>query len=393
MVMMYNTQGGPGGGGYTPVKRKPLSAPVTTNPVRPPTRVAPTPVPVVAPRQTAPLRAPTPLAPNPTQRMTTTAQPRTTAMPNLPAFTLPSLDGSQFVARPTGGTQNPQSPADMMAALSAQFQANPGQDPIAAIQAIQAAFAGQQLPSAADTVMGNLDQLLGEEGSYITNARRRGMEQANARGLMNSSIASGTSQRAATEAAQPILSEMMDLNNQREAQTFQERMNAINATVGLTQQERDAAIQRARDQFNSAVGLTENRENRAFTGQQNQLDRVQGVNNALLAGQLDQRRALLGSQLGREEAVLDTKLRQTLQNDAVAQQDWLASRDFTREFNGALSMMPITSAFQLNDTIQRYAMEHPEVYTPEVISGMSNFFNRNMLSMLQQYFPNLTGGA
>lgn len=321
--------------------------------------------------------------------------PRTTATAatSLPPFNLPSLDGSQFVATPTGGnTANAQSPADLMAALSAQFQANPNMNPIETMQQIQAAFAQSQLPSAADTTMGNLDQLLSREGSYITNARRRGLEGANARGLMNSTIAQGAAQRSAVEAAQPILNEIMGLNNQREAQNFAAAQNAINATVGLTQQERDAAIQRARDAFTSAVGLTESREGRAFEGQQNQLDRVQGVNNALLAGQLDQRRALLGSQLGREEAILDTQLRQTLQSDAAAQQDWLASNAFSREFNGALAMMPITSAFDLNSRIQQFAMENPEIYTPEVISGMSNFFNRNMLSMLQQYFPDMVGG-
>lgn len=327
------------------------------------------------------------------QTMTTKAAPATGAVPKLPAFNLPALNGQQFVATPTGGnTGNAQSPADLMAALSAQFQSNPAMNPIDTIQQIQDAFAQAQLPSAADTTMGNLDQLLSREGSYIANARRRGLEGANARGLLNSSLAQGAAQRSATEAAQPILSEIMGLNNQREAQNFAAAQNAINSAVGLTQQERDAAIQRARDQFNSAVGLTESREGRAFTGQQNQLDRIQGVNNALLAGQLDQRRALLGSQLGREEAILDTRLRQTLQNDAAKQQDWLASNAFSREFNGALSMMPITSAFDLNSRIQQFAMENPEIYTPEVISGMSNFFNRNMLSMLQQYFPDMVGG-
>lgn len=321
---------------------------------------------------------------------TTTAapQPGTTPVAPLPPFSLPALDGSQYVAQPTpGNAANAPSPSDVVADIGGNFQFTPGQSPIELIQQIRDAFQTEQLPGAADTTMGILDQILNREGSYIANARRRGLEQANARGLMNSSIAAGASQRAATEAAQPILSEAMGLTRQREAQAFQAEQNAIQSAVGLTEQERDAALQQSRDRFAAAMGMTENREQRAFTGQQNSLDRTQSVNNAMLGAELQRRQALLGSRLGREEAILDTQLRQVLQGDAAAQQDWLANNQFTREFNAALSMMPIQSAASLSNMIAQYAMENPEVYTPEIISGMTNFFNRNMLSIMQMYFP------
>lgn len=366
----------------------------------------------------------------PANRMTTTA---TGAPVTLPAFSLPPLDGSQYVATPTAGPQGP-SAAQTIGQIGSQFQYQPGESPvdlarriaqqlgttpeglpIEIVQQIQAAFQGPALDSAAGTTLGALDQILNREGSYIGNARRRGLEQASQRGMLNSSIAAGASQRAATEAAQPILSEIMGLTGQREGQDFAARQNAINQAFGLTQnreqmefdratqtinnaygltqQERDAAIQQLRDQFAATTQLSGQREQNAFAGQQNQLDRTQGVNNALLGSTLAQRQALLGSQLGREEAILDTQLRQRLQSDAAAQQDWLSSQAFTREFNGALSMMPISSSFQMNQMIQQYALENPEIYTPEVISGMTNFFNRNMISILETYFPDMVGGA
>lgn len=367
----------------------------------------------------------------PGQMFSTTSAP--TAQPiTLPTFQLPSLDGSQFVATPTGGVRGPSAtqtigqigqnfqyqpgdtPATVAQRLAQQLGTTPDTLPIEVVQQIQAAFQGPSLDTAAGTTLGNLDAILNREGSYIANARRRGLEQAAGRGMLNSSIAAGASQRAATEAAQPILSEIMGLNNQREGQDFAARQNAINQAFGLTQnreqqaferatqtinnamnltqQERDAALAQLRDQFAAATQLSGQREQNAFTGQQNQLDRIQGVNNALLGSTLAQRQALLGSQLGREEAILDTQLRQRLQSDATTQQDWLNSRNFTREFNGALSMMPISSSFQMNQMIQQYALENPEIYTPEVISGMTNFFNRNMISILETYFPDMVGG-
>lgn len=401
-------------------------------------------------------------------------QPGTGGTPSLPAFSLPSLDGTPYVATPGLGQGQPQSPAALVSGVAGQFANNqpnaqqtvqqlaqqfayqpgatpisvaqqiaqafntqPDQLPIEIVQQIQAAFAGPNLPSASNVAQGAMDDLLGQEGAYIGNARRRGLEGANARGMLNSSIASGASERAAIEASMPIFNQIMGLNSQREGQDFQGRQNAINQAFGLTatregqqfqrdmqniqnaqgltEMDRMAAIQEAQQRFaaattltgqdrqnaftaqqnliNQTLGITGDRENRAFVGEQNQLDRTQGVNNALLGATLAERRALLDSQLGKEQSILDTQLRQVLQSDSAAQQEWLNSQNFSRDFNGALSMMPIQSAFALNNMIQQYALENPEVYTPAVISGMSNFFNQNMASILRQYFPNMVGGA
>jgi len=49
-----------------------------------------------------------------------------------------------------------------------------------------------------------LQGLLDTDNPYIQQARQQAMEQANARGLLNSSIAAGNAQRAAIESAMPI---------------------------------------------------------------------------------------------------------------------------------------------------------------------------------------------
>lgn len=58
--------------------------------------------------------------------------------------------------------------------------------------------------TAPETVSGQLTNLLNQDNPYITSARNRGMETANSRGLINSSIAAGTAERAAIDAALPV---------------------------------------------------------------------------------------------------------------------------------------------------------------------------------------------
>lgn len=226
----------------------------------------------------------------------------------VPSFTLPALDGSSYVAQATG---------------------NP---------------AGQQ-QSPYQVVTDNMNRLLSGDSPYIQNARLRGTEMAQNRGLRNSSIAAGASERAAIEGAQPILNEIQSLTRQREQLGFQ--------------------------------------------GEQAALDRLQGVNNRILEAEIASR-----------NAQLDFQFRRTLQGDAALQQDWLSSQNFTREFNAQLATLPLTNAASLSNLIAQYALENPEVYTPEVISGMQSFFTGSLIATLQQYFPNLgygtatpTGGA
>ncbi len=62
--------------------------------------------------------------------------------------------------------------------------------------------------------------------------------------------------------------------------------------------------------------------------------------------------------------------------------NWLSQQNFGRalygqRFNSSLGML---------EALQRYALEDPELYTPEVTSGFSNFFERNTQDILSRYF-------
>lgn len=159
-----------------------------------------------------------------------------------------------------------------------------------------------------ELVRNQLQGLLDSNSPYMTNARLRGQEFANSRGMLNSSLAAGTSQRSALEAALPI------------AQS-------------------DADVYRAANEGN-----------------------FQSLN------QLRQMRT------------------------AAQLEDWLSSESYNRDFNGRLAMLPITNSMDMMSYIQQRALEDPSVYTPEVISGINNFWNQNMFDVLGNYF-NIGGGG
>lgn len=79
------------------------------------------------------------------------------------------------------------------------------------------------------TVSGQLSSLLSQDSPYLQEARYSGQKEAAAKGMLNSSIAAGASQREAIKAALPIA--------QQDAQTYAQAQNleqqATNAQTGV----------------------------------------------------------------------------------------------------------------------------------------------------------------
>lgn len=142
------------------------------------------------------------------------------------------------------------------------------------------------LPSGTSMVAGSLEQLLSPGSSYIQNARRAGVNQAAQRGGINSSIAAGASERAAIDAALPLVQQAVNIDQSREE---------------------------------------------------------------------------------------------------VAANDWLSKQNFGRALQG----QTFTSTLGMLQAIQDYALADPELYTPEVTSGYSNFFQKNMNDILSNFFKGL----
>lgn len=141
--------------------------------------------------------------------------------------------------------------------------------------------------SGTSQVLGSLESILGSNSPYIQNARRRGMETAATRGGINSSIAAGSSERAALEAAAPLA--------------------------------------------------------------------MQGVN-------IDQ-----------------SNLQQTREAEYA---NWLSGQNFGRALYG----QKFGSSLDMLNTLQQAAISDPELYSPEVTSGLGNFFQQNMNDILKRYF-------
>lgn len=160
-----------------------------------------------------------------------------------------------------------------------------------------------------------INQLASRDSALMRNARIVGLEQAAGRGLQNSSIAAGASQRAALDSLVPM------------AQT--------------------------------AMSTFDQREGRQWTAEQNQLDRDQQITMSEV-------------------------------------QNWLNHESFMREFNAQLATFPISNTAQLLNMIAEQSITNPEIYTPDVVSGITEFFTTNFLDVLGRYFPSMyqanTGG-
>ena len=357
-----------------------------------------------------------------------------------------AINGNQFVAQPTPGQQGPgagQVVNDLWQQAGGRnftpFNTNSGAQQVQNYwnqmgggnyqagprTSLDALFGSlgvnqQNFDPTTSIVNNTMAGILDPNNPYIASARRAGLEQTAARGGLNASIGAGAAQRAAIDASMPMFQQAMNLTGQREQQQWQGRENELARALqqqgmradmvgqreqqdfmgrqadldrALTRSGQALSLDQAREQYNfqgtqadldraaqrarEALGLQSQREQLGWQGQQAQLDRTQQINNQLLQQQLRER-----------QTQLDFENTRALQGDRVAQEDWLASQNYSRQFNGNLAMLPITNSMQMGQAILDYALQNPEVYSPQVISGLQNFFTGNMVSILQQYFPN-----
>ncbi len=104
-----------------------------------------------------------------------------------------------------------------------------------------------------------------------------------------------------------------------------------------------------------------------------------GINSSIAAGAA--RRATLGTaqQLANQATQIDTN------REAVAAQDWAETNSFNRAMLGQFSTTAFTNSLNMLNSVQQMALQDPELYTPEVVSGLSDFFSRNMNDIVGRY--------
>jgi len=109
-----------------------------------------------------------------------------------------------------------------------------------------------------------------------------------------------------------------------------------------------------------------------------------GVNSSIAAGAAERSALEAAAPLAQQAVAIDTQRQQTQQS--IINEEWLNQQNFNRTFQGSLAMLPVQSSFGMLQAVQQYALEDPELYTPDVVSGYSNFFNQNMQNILESYF-------
>lgn len=105
-----------------------------------------------------------------------------------------------------------------------------------------------------------------------------------------------------------------------------------------------------------------------------------GINSSIAAGAAE-RAAMESAAPLAQQAVNIQQSR-----EAVNADNWAATQNFNRAFLGQLGTATFNNSLGMLNMLQQYALEDPELYTPDVTSGFSNFFSQNMNDILGRYF-------
>ena len=109
-----------------------------------------------------------------------------------------------------------------------------------------------------------------------------------------------------------------------------------------------------------------------------------GINSSIAAGASERAALEAASPL----AMKSLDIQENRDNAMTA--NWLAGMNFNREFQGQLAMAPLNSSLNMLESLNQFALQDPELYTPTVMSGFTNFFNKNMGDMMSRYFGKTT---
>ena len=161
------------------------------------------------------------------------------------------------------------------------------------------------LPSASERLTG----LLASDSPYLARARTRGLQHANRRGLLSSSIAAGASEAAAIDAAAPIALADADLALRERDQVSREYTRERELYTQRAMQEYGLEVDAAQRHADRVLAVGEAAAHREFVAIQSALDRE--------AGQIAQTRQLshdaamseasraLQSRIARDTAIRD----------------------------------------------------------------------------------------
>lgn len=112
-----------------------------------------------------------------------------------------------------------------------------------------------------------------------------------------------------------------------------------------------------------------------------------GINSSIAAGAAERAAIEAATPLAQQALAIQG------QREDVQAQDWLSKQNFNRSVQGQLAMLPLQNSLNMLDMVQQAAIQDPALYTPEVTSGYSNFFQKNMNDILSNYFKSYDFGT
>jgi hypothetical protein len=223
------------------------------------------------------------------------------------------------------------------------------------------ATTGIDIMTPAQMAEDRLNRMVDSNSTYMNQARREGLLAAAARGGLNTSIAGGMAAREAINKAAPIA--MADADFTQRA-FMQDRQGQIQDRLGANSSLRSMDEQDNQGRISDWLSGNEAGRRSAMLNQEADLANQRDVNQSILR---------------RQEASFDFNLRDSLANNETQRAAWLNQAT-------ALSSAYVNSLTDVNrlnldfiSNLGQAFIDDPEVYSPEVVNGMTNFF-RNLTS-------------
>lgn len=101
-----------------------------------------------------------------------------------------------------------------------------------------------------------------------------------------------------------------------------------------------------------------------------------GINSSIAAGASERSALEAAMPLVQQGLNIDAE-RQNVQS-----QDWLSQQNFTR----GIQASAFGNSLNMLNSIQEYALADPELYSPDIVSGYTNFFEKNAAELMKKYF-------
>lgn len=111
-----------------------------------------------------------------------------------------------------------------------------------------------------------------------------------------------------------------------------------------------------------------------------------GINSSIAAGASERSAIEAAAPMAQQALAIQA------QREQVQAEDWMSEQNFNRSIQGQIAMLPIQNSFNMLSMVQEAALRDPALYTPAVTSGYSNFFQKNMKDIMDNYFRDYNFG-